>query len=127
MGLAYVGEEQFLQIHMNLLRENSKAIQFEAFHVFKIFVANPKKPPRVQQILYKNKEKLMKLLETLRPNRQDDKQQFAEDRNTVIEKLQSLEMPPKGTCAAGASPTAGYMVAAAATNIVGSGGGSSVI
>jgi len=124
--LAYVGEEQFLQIHMNLLREDSKAIQFEAFHVFKIFVANPKKPPRVQQILYKNKEKLMKLLETLRPNRQDDKQQFTEDRNTVIEKLQSLEMPPKdtskGTSPAGASLAAGYTAAAAVTSTVGAGG-----
>lgn len=90
--LTYIGDEQFLQIHMNLLREDSKVIQVEAFHVFKIFVANPQKPPRVQQILFKNKERLVKLLEGLRPNkpnRQDDKQ-FLEDRKTVVEKLQVL-------------------------------------
>merc|ERR1712226_125416 len=90
--LAYIGDEQFLQIHMNLLRADSKAIQFEAFHVFKIFVANPQKPPRVQQILFKNKDKLVKLLETLRPSRPDDKH-FAEDKSTVIGKLQALESP----------------------------------
>jgi len=92
--LAYIGDEQYLQIHMNLLRADSKVIQCEAFHVFKIFVANPQKPPRVQQILFKNKDRLVKLLETLRPgaarpNRQDDNQ-FLEDKKTVIEKLQDL-------------------------------------
>merc|ERR1711874_628250 len=55
--LAYVGDETFLQIHMNLLRNNMRA-----FHVLKTFVANPQKPPRVQQILYKNKGKLVQLL-----------------------------------------------------------------
>jgi len=92
--LSYIGDEQFLQIHMNLLRANSKAIQFEAFHIFKIFVANPQRPPRVQQILYKNKDKLVKLLDTLRPNRADDRQ-FAEDKSTVIGKLQALEPPER--------------------------------
>mmetsp|Transcript_1045 Transcript_1045/g.2341 ORF Transcript_1045/g.2341 Transcript_1045/m.2341 type:complete len:438 (-) Transcript_1045:236-1549(-) len=92
--MLYIGEDQFLQIHMKLLRADSKAIQFEAFHIFKIFVANPQKPPRVQQILYKNKDKLVRLLETF-ATRQDDRQ-FLEDRNTVIGKLYALELvPPK--------------------------------
>lgn len=88
--LLYIGNDQYLQIHMNLLRSKSKAIQFEAFHVFKIFVANPQKPPRVQQILYKNKKKLVELLETLHASRPDDRQ-FAEDQSTVIGKLQALQ------------------------------------
>jgi len=29
------------------LIDKSKNIQFEAFHVFKVFVANPRKPPEV--------------------------------------------------------------------------------
>eukprot|EP00932_Pfiesteria_piscicida_P019852 SRR837773.6675.p3 GENE.SRR837773.6675~~SRR837773.6675.p3 ORF type:complete len:227 (+),score=93.23 SRR837773.6675:258-938(+) len=112
--LMYIGEEQFLQIHMNLLRSDSKVIQFEAFHVFKIFVANPQKPPKVQLILHRNKEKLIRLLEALAPNRQDD-QQFAEDKVTVIGKLQSLEPPP--TLKRETSPTN-------AAQAGGSGGGS---
>jgi hypothetical protein len=79
----------------------------EAFHVFKIFVANPQKPPRVQQILYKNKDRLIKLLETLKANRSDE--QFDEDKNTVIGKLQALEVPsrlesiPKNSASSGES------------------------
>jgi len=38
---------------MQFLRSSSKTIQFEAFHVFKIFAANPQKKPRVTRILYK--------------------------------------------------------------------------
>merc|ERR1719326_2817475 len=104
--LSYIGDEQYLQIHMNLLRDDSLAIQYESFHVFKIFVANPQKPPKVQQILYKNKEKLIELLQTIRPNRQEQDAQFLEDKATVIAKLEALELPAKGASQAAANPSA---------------------
>lgn len=47
---------------MNLLRDTSANIQFEAFHVFKVFVANPKKPDAISQILLNNREKLVAYL-----------------------------------------------------------------
>lgn len=48
---------------MNLLRDKSPNIQFEAFHVFKVFVANPKKPEDITQILVNNSKKLIAYLE----------------------------------------------------------------
>ena len=51
-----------LKMMMNLLRDKSRNIQFEAFHVFKVFVANPKKPPQIESILRRNKEKLLTFL-----------------------------------------------------------------
>lgn len=101
--LMYISDDQYLQIHMNLLRRDSKAIQLEAFHVFKIFVANPQKPPRVQYILYNNKERLIRKLEAIRPNRQDDAQ-FNEDRGTVVGKLQALEQPQTRSSSKAAPP-----------------------
>ena len=47
---------------MNLLRDKSRNIQFEAFHVFKVFVANPKKPTQIEGILRRNKDKLLTFL-----------------------------------------------------------------
>lgn len=47
---------------MNLLRDTSANIQFEAFHVFKVFVANPKKPEAISQILINNRDKLIAYL-----------------------------------------------------------------
>jgi calcium binding protein 39 len=63
--LRYVHDEHNLMIIMNLLSDTSTAIRVEAFRVFKIFVANPQKPPRVHQILHKNKRRLIELLENL--------------------------------------------------------------
>merc|ERR1712190_419248 len=77
---------------MNLLFE--WASQFEAFQVLKIFVANPNKPPRVQQILHKNKERLMALLSAIHKNRPDD-EQLSKDMDNVVRLLQVP--PPKIT------------------------------
>ncbi|CAJ1442113.1 unnamed protein product [Effrenium voratum] len=92
--MMYIGDDSYLQIHMELLRDDSKTIQLEAFHIFKIFVANPNRPPRVHAILFRNKEGLMKLLHELTPHRPDDKQ-FLEDMRTVLSKLEALEPPPR--------------------------------
>ena len=58
----YIADEGNLKVIMNMLRNKSKNIQFEAFHVFKVFVANPKKPPQIESILRRNKGKLLEFL-----------------------------------------------------------------
>ncbi|RLN50014.1 hypothetical protein BBJ28_00006327 [Nothophytophthora sp. Chile5] len=60
--MKYIGEKENLKMMMNLLRDTSANIQFEAFHVFKVFVANPKKPEAISQILVNNREKLIAYL-----------------------------------------------------------------
>ena len=56
--MRYIGDTNNLKRIMNLLRDPSKAIQFEAFHVFKVFVMNPEKNAAIIDLLTKNKEKL---------------------------------------------------------------------
>lgn len=68
---------------MNLLRDRASNIQFEAFHVFKAFVANPNKPYDVSLILYKNKAKLISFLQSFQSDRDDA--QFAEEKTMLIE------------------------------------------
>lgn len=60
---AYANEERFLQIHMNLLRDSSRSIREDAFHIFAIFACNPRLPPKVHLILFRNSERLAKVLE----------------------------------------------------------------
>lgn len=91
--LAYVSNEQYLPFHMNLLRENSKVLQVDAFHIFKIFAVNPQKPQRVQQILYKNRERLIKLIGTLKPIKREDAS-FQDEQAAVIQALMHLEALP---------------------------------
>ncbi|KAG8073652.1 hypothetical protein GUJ93_ZPchr0006g44510 [Zizania palustris] len=60
--MRYVNSKDHLIILMNLLREQSKAIQVEAFRVFKLFTGNPKKPPEIVGILVTNKSKMLRFL-----------------------------------------------------------------
>ena len=59
---AYVDRGEHLKICMNLLRDDRKMVQYEGFHVFKVFVANPHKSLAVQKILLMNREKLLTFL-----------------------------------------------------------------
>jgi len=89
--MAYVSNEQNLKIVMNLLLADSSAIQAEAFHVFKIFVVNPQKPLRIQQILVKNKDRLVALLQTL--HARSDDANFSADQQKVIGRLLDMQPP----------------------------------
>src|SRR5204862_7667342 len=40
---AYLDRGKHFKICMNLLRDERKMVQYEGFHVFKVFVANPNK------------------------------------------------------------------------------------
>ncbi|CAL0330710.1 unnamed protein product [Lupinus luteus] len=62
----YVSSRDNLRIFMNLLRESSKSIQIEAFHVFKLFAANQNKPADITGILITNRNKLLRLLGDLK-------------------------------------------------------------
>lgn len=51
---------------------SSSSIQYEAFHVFKIFVANPHKEGRVLDVLLRNQEKLINFMRDFQTERADD-------------------------------------------------------
>ncbi|KAG6885017.1 hypothetical protein C0993_006542 [Termitomyces sp. T159_Od127] len=84
----YIANEANLKMMMNLLREKSKNIQFEAFHVFKVFVANPKKPPQIETILRRNKEKLLVFLKGFHNDKDDE--QFTDEKQFLIVQIQGL-------------------------------------
>lgn len=87
----YIASATNLRLIMNLLLDSRKNIQFEAFHVFKIFVANPNKPDDVQHILVRNKEKMLAYLTDFLSDRQDD--QFQKDRQLVLKEIGLLRVP----------------------------------
>ncbi|VDB91696.1 unnamed protein product [Peniophora sp. CBMAI 1063] len=84
----YISNDANLKMMMNLLRDKSKNIQFEAFHVFKVFVANPKKPPQIESILRRNKEKLLAFLKDFHNDKDDE--QFTDEKQFLIVQIQGL-------------------------------------
>lgn len=85
----YIGDPANLKLMMNMLRDKSKNIQFEAFHVFKVFVANPNKSKAILDILLKNKPKLIEFLSKFHESRADD-EQFAEEKSYLIKQIKEL-------------------------------------
>ncbi|ONL98289.1 Protein Mo25 [Zea mays] len=69
----YIVEVRFLNIMINLLKvivhassqDSSKNIRICAFHVFKVFVANPNKPRCIVVALLDNRREVLKLLHNL--------------------------------------------------------------
>ncbi|KAH0605830.1 uncharacterized protein H6S33_004287 [Morchella sextelata] len=93
--LAYVDSPDHLKLTMNLLRDKSKNIQYEAFHVFKVFVANPKKSKPVQDILLKNREKLLAFLPKFHDDRRED-EQFIDEKGFLMKQILELgNYPPQ--------------------------------
>ena len=60
-------------------------------NVFKVFVANPKKPPEIIRILADNKIKLTKYLSGLHRDREGKDEQFREEKALVLSTLEALE------------------------------------
>ena len=65
----YISNPDNLKLMMMMLKEKSRNIQFEAFHVFKVFVANPNKPKAILDILLRNQEKLVDFLSKFHTDR----------------------------------------------------------
>jgi len=89
--MKYIIDRENLKLMMTMLKDKSKAIQFEAFHVFKVFVVNPKQPYEVKLVLWNNKKRLIQYLDTFQSERED--QQFVDEKNLVIKKMNEIQKP----------------------------------
>ena len=87
--IRYISSKDNLKLIMNQLRDKSANIQFEAFHVFKIFVAYPNKPADISNILFRNRVKLIAYLEAFHLDSED--LQFHDEKRLLIETLHCLE------------------------------------
>jgi len=87
----YIASSDNLKLMMNMLKDKSRNIQYEAFHVFKVFVANPNKPKPILEILARNKEKLANFLQSFHNDKADE--QFNEEKSFLIKQIGQLQLP----------------------------------
>ncbi|KAF3824065.1 hypothetical protein GH733_008350 [Mirounga leonina] len=88
----YISKPENLKLMMNLLRDKSRNIQFEAFHVFKVFVANPNKTQPILDILLKNQTKLIEFLSKFQNDRTED-EQFNDEKTYLVKQIRDLKRP----------------------------------
>ena len=86
----YISNPDNLKLMMNMLKEKSRNIQFEAFHVFKVFVANPNKPKPILDILIRNQDKLVDFLSKFHTDRSED-EQFNDEKAYLIKQIKELK------------------------------------
>jgi len=84
----YIGSQENLKLMMTLLRDKSRSIQYEAFHVFKVFVANPNKTKPILEILVRNKDKLISFLQNFHNEKEDE--QFNEEKAFLLKQISQL-------------------------------------
>jgi len=94
----YISCPDNLKLMMNLLKDKSRNIQFEAFHVFKVFVANPNKPRPIADILLRNKDKLVDFLSKFQTDRFED-EQFNDEKTYLINRIRDLKSASETTAA----------------------------
>jgi len=85
----YVASGENLKMTMNLLKDDRKMVQYEAFHVFKVFVANPNKSDEVRRILIKNRGRLLRFLPNFLEGRTDD-DQFLDEKSFLVRQIELL-------------------------------------
>ncbi|KAK3025279.1 hypothetical protein RJ639_044081 [Escallonia herrerae] len=90
----YIAEVRHLKIIMTLMKDSSKNIQISAFHIFKVFVANPNKPRDIKVILAKNHERLLALLYNLSAGKGADDDQFEEEKELIIKEIERVSQLP---------------------------------
>lgn len=86
----YISNPDNLKLMMKMLIDRSRNIQFEAFHVFKVFVANPNKTKPILDILLRNKEKLIDFLTKFHTDRTED-QQFNDEKQYLIKQIRDMQ------------------------------------
>ncbi|GAB2295122.1 hypothetical protein Dimus_038342 [Dionaea muscipula] len=88
----YILEIRNLKVIMTLLKDSSKNIQNSAFHIFKVFVANPNKSQEIKIILAKNHEKLLDVLGSLSVGKgnEDEQEQLEEEKELIIKEIERV-------------------------------------
>ncbi|KAG6476146.1 hypothetical protein ZIOFF_065382 [Zingiber officinale] len=86
----YIQEVRYLKIMMALLKDSSKNIQISAFHIFKVFVANPNKPRPIIDFLVENREELLIALQKLPASKGEEDDQVEEEKGLIIEEIETI-------------------------------------
>ncbi|EQC35126.1 hypothetical protein SDRG_07359 [Saprolegnia diclina VS20] len=73
--MKYISKRDHLKTILRVLRRPSDALRMDAFHIFKIFVANPNKTHEVEAVLLRNRDKLHAYVKSFGATHHGGKQQ----------------------------------------------------
>lgn len=96
--MRYISDKYNLQLLMMMLLDPSKEIPYEAFQMFKVFVANKNPHPDVHRTLYKNQVKLIDFLEHFQTDvkrQRKEADMFAHEKGLLLQRLRTMTRTPE--------------------------------
>ena len=90
IALAFLAQAEIVMPVMNHLCSAYRSIQIEAFHVFKLFVVNPRKSLAVTQLLLQNQRQLEGFFATFLCDYEDET--FLHEKQIVVSMLSELQI-----------------------------------
>ena len=97
--MKYISSKQNLKTIMTVMAHKAAVIKLEAFHVFKIFAANPKKTAPIEELLCANRDALLTYLERFHGETDDD--QTRDELNMIVSVLKKLDAKSKAAASSG--------------------------
>ena len=94
--MRYVSCKSNLKIWMNLLRDDSEQVQLDAFHVFKLFVANPHMKAKIKHTLTTNGKRLVSFLNSFHEKSHSVDEDFFAEKSMIIDHIKKLSSSPFG-------------------------------
>lgn len=88
--MKYITSADNLVAMTELLEATSAAIRTETYHIFKIFVLNPRKTDEIIKTFYKHKDSLLEALENITPNEEVDRV------IDIVRAIEWTELPGQG-------------------------------
>ncbi|CCE61736.1 hypothetical protein TPHA_0B00640 [Tetrapisispora phaffii CBS 4417] len=86
--MSYINSPENMKLIMTVMTDKSKLLQLDAFNIFKIFVANPRKTKPILDILIKNRDKLLLYLNNFADDSFD--RMFKDEKEFIIQEIESL-------------------------------------
>mmetsp|Transcript_5554 Transcript_5554/g.7226 ORF Transcript_5554/g.7226 Transcript_5554/m.7226 type:complete len:162 (-) Transcript_5554:29-514(-) len=91
----FVSSKTNLRQTMKMMLVGCPIMRFDAFHVFKVFVANPSKPDQITRCLSENRDSLISYLEHFATEEQEHSEVFRMERSMIINILSGLPQLPR--------------------------------
>jgi calcium binding protein 39 len=89
--IKFINSDRQLRVVLKLVFGKTQTTRFEAFKIFKIFVANPRKVPEITSMLLQHKDKLIKFLEAFTGQKgKENDERFLKDKSNTLRKLRAL-------------------------------------
>jgi len=89
--IKFISQVSNLRLILRGIFYKNGTVRYEAFHMLKVFIANPRKTPEVHDLLIEHKDRLTEFLNTFTLKSQETKESFYKEKSSCKAKLNKMK------------------------------------